>query len=72
MIFYLKGLNFTVKTIGFRFDLVLHMLLNTHKGVKYFPNFILTRNKHSLRDFNSSIKSFSHIKMLFLFLLSTY
>ena len=51
MIFHLKGLNFMIKTIDFQFDLVLHMLLNTHEGVKYFPNFILTRNKYSLSDF---------------------
>ena len=45
----LKGLNFTVKGNDFQFDRVLHVLPNTHQSVKYFPNFILTRNKHNLK-----------------------
>ena len=50
MILRVKGQNFTVKVNGFQFDRVLHVHPNTHQGVKYFLNFIYTRNKHSLNQ----------------------
>ena len=48
IILHLKGFHFTVKGIDFPFDRVLHVLPNEHGGVKYFPNFILIWNKHSI------------------------
>ena len=49
MILQVNGKNFKVKENGFQFDQVFHVHPNTHQGVKYFPNSILTQNKHNLK-----------------------
>ena len=48
MVLQVKGLYFTVKGTHFQVDHILHAHSNTRDGVKYFSNFIYTRNKQTL------------------------
>ena len=50
MVLLVKGLYFTVKGTHFQVNHILHAHPNTRDGVKYFPNFIYTQNKRTLKN----------------------